>query len=61
MEFIRYKDAGHAALAGATGEADFAIGMEPANRTVEACTRLYLANLAMWKDVATRAKIPMTG
>ena len=37
-----------------------AIGMDPANKSVEAYTRLYLADLAMWKDVVTRAKIPMT-
>lgn len=37
-----------------------AIGLEPANKTVEDYTRLYLADLAMWKDVVTRAKIPMT-
>jgi tripartite-type tricarboxylate transporter receptor subunit TctC len=37
-----------------------AIGMEPANKTVEAYTRLYLADIAMWKDVVARAKIPMT-
>ncbi len=36
------------------------IGLEPANKTVEAYTRLYLADLALWKDVVTRAKIPMT-
>jgi tripartite-type tricarboxylate transporter receptor subunit TctC len=37
-----------------------AIGMEPGSKSVEAYTRLYLADLAMWKDVVTRAKIPMT-
>lgn len=37
-----------------------AIGMDPANKSVEAYTRLYLADLAMWKDVVMRAKIPMT-
>jgi hypothetical protein len=30
--------------------------MEPANETVEAYTRVYLADLALWKDVVTRAK-----
>ena len=36
------------------------IGMEPGSKSVEDYTRLYLADLAMWKDVVTRAKIPMT-
>lgn len=35
-------------------------GLEPANTTVEYYTKQYLADLAMWKDVVTRAKIPMT-
>lgn len=37
-----------------------AIGMEPANKSVEAYTKVYVGDLAMWKDVVTRAKIPMT-
>ena len=35
-------------------------GLEPANTTVENFTKQYLADLAMWRDVVTRAKIPMT-
>ena len=37
-----------------------AIGMEPGGQSVEDYTRLYRADLAMWKDVVARAKIPMT-
>ncbi len=37
-----------------------AIGMEPGGMTVEGFHKRYLADLAMWKDVVTRAKIPMT-
>ncbi len=37
-----------------------AIGLEPAGKSVEEYTRLYLSDLAMWKDVVARAKIPMT-
>jgi tripartite-type tricarboxylate transporter receptor subunit TctC len=37
-----------------------AIGLAPANTTVEGYTRQYLADLAMWKDVVARARIPMT-
>jgi tripartite-type tricarboxylate transporter receptor subunit TctC len=37
-----------------------ATGMEPANKTVEVVTRQYLDELARWKDVVARAKIPMT-
>ncbi len=37
-----------------------ATGLEPASTTVEGFTKQYLADLAMWKDVVTRAKIPMT-
>ena len=36
------------------------IGMEPGGMTVEGFHKRYLADLAMWKDVVTRAKIPMT-
>jgi len=36
------------------------VGLEPANTTVENFTRQYLADLAKWKDVVARAKIPMT-
>ena len=36
------------------------IGMEPANKTVDSVTRQYLDDLAKWKDVVSRAKIPMT-
>ncbi len=36
-----------------------ALGMDPAPRTVEECTRRYLADLAKWKDVVARAKIPL--
>ena len=36
------------------------IGMVPSNKTVESVTRQYLTDLAKWKDVVTRAKIPMT-
>ena len=37
-----------------------AIGMEPGGKTVEAFTQNYFADLAQWKDVVARAKIPMT-
>jgi tripartite-type tricarboxylate transporter receptor subunit TctC len=37
-----------------------AIGLEPASTTVESYTQQYLADLATWKDVVARAKIPMT-
>lgn len=37
-----------------------ATGLEPASSTVENYTKQYLADLAMWKDVVTQAKIPMT-
>ena len=36
------------------------IGMEPGGMTVEAFTKRYFADLALWKDVVARAKIPMT-
>jgi len=36
------------------------MGMVPSNKTVETCTRQYLDDLAKWKDVVVRAKIPMT-
>ncbi len=37
-----------------------AIGMEPGGMTVEEFSKRYLADLALWKDVVARAKIPMT-
>lgn len=37
-----------------------ATGMEPASKTVEVVSRQYLEDLAKWKDVVARAKIPMT-
>lgn len=37
-----------------------ATGLEPASTTVEIYSKQYLADLAMWKDVVTQAKIPMT-
>jgi tripartite-type tricarboxylate transporter receptor subunit TctC len=36
-----------------------ALGMEPSQKTVEEFTRQYLAELAKWKDVVARAKIPL--
>ena len=36
-----------------------ALGVDPGPKTVEECTRQYLANLALWKDVVARAKIPL--
>jgi tripartite-type tricarboxylate transporter receptor subunit TctC len=35
------------------------LGMEPSPKTVEECTRVYLADLAKWKDVVARANIPL--
>ena len=37
-----------------------AIGMEPGGMSAEDFTRRYRADLATWKDVVARAKIPMT-
>ena len=37
-----------------------AIGMEPGGMSADDFTKRYRADLAMWKDVVTRAKIPMT-
>jgi len=36
-----------------------ALGLAPAPATVEECTRQYLGDLAKWKDVVARAKIPL--
>lgn len=36
-----------------------ALGMEPSQKSVEEFTRQYLAELAKWKDVVARAKIPL--
>ncbi|HKA40530.1 MAG TPA: tripartite tricarboxylate transporter substrate-binding protein [Burkholderiales bacterium] len=36
-----------------------ALGMDPAPKTVEECTRQYFADLAKWKDVVARAGIPL--
>ena len=36
-----------------------ALGIDPAPRTVEECTRQYLGDLAKWIDVVARAKIPL--
>ena len=35
-------------------------GLERGNQSVESYTRQYLADLAKWRDVVARAKIPMT-
>ena len=35
------------------------MGLDPVPRTVEDCTRNYHAELAKWKDVVARAKIPL--
>jgi tripartite-type tricarboxylate transporter receptor subunit TctC len=36
-----------------------ALGLEPSQKSVEEFTRQYLAELAKWKDVVARAKIPL--
>jgi tripartite-type tricarboxylate transporter receptor subunit TctC len=36
-----------------------ALGIEPSQKSVEEFTRQYLAELAKWKDVVARAKIPL--
>lgn len=36
-----------------------ALGLEPSQKSVEQFTRQYLAELAQWKDVVARAKIPL--
>jgi len=36
-----------------------AIGVDPTPKSVEECTRQYVADLAKWKDVVARAKIPL--
>jgi tripartite-type tricarboxylate transporter receptor subunit TctC len=36
-----------------------ALGMDPGPKTVEECTRQYLADLAKWKDVVASANIPL--
>jgi tripartite-type tricarboxylate transporter receptor subunit TctC len=36
-----------------------ALGMEPSQKSVEEFTKQYLAELAKWKDVVARAKIPL--
>jgi hypothetical protein len=42
-----------------TGKRFAALGIEPSTKTVEESMRWHLAELAKWKDVVTRAKIPL--
>ena len=36
-----------------------ALGLEPSQKSAEQFTKQYLAELAQWKDVVARAKIPL--
>ena len=42
-----------------TGKRFAALGIEPSTKTVEESMRWHLAELAKWKDVVARAKIPL--